>query len=98
MESHNVNHNEDQTGEYHSSTWEGRFNGMKAANEAQNARFDEFSRITEQELLELNTATQTILAQISEKGGRNCKYSDVDLPGEKKGPELQLSAQQTTNK
>ena len=42
MESHNVNHDEDQTGECHSCTWEGRFNGMKADNEAQNARFNEF--------------------------------------------------------
>ena len=84
MESQDVNHNEDQTGECHSSTWEGRFNEIKAANEAQNARFNEFSRITEQQLLDLNIAPQTILAQISEKGKRNSKYSNVDLPGEKK--------------
>ena len=57
---------------------------MKAANEAQNARFNEFSRRTEQQLLDLNTALQTILAQTSEKGKRNFKYSDVNLPAEKK--------------
>ena len=84
MESHDVNDDEDQTGECHSSTWEGRFNEVKAANEAQNARFNEFSRRTEQQLLDLNTALQTILAQTSEKGKRNCKYSDVDLPAEEK--------------
>ena len=62
-----------QTGECHSSTWEGRFGEMKAANEAQNARFNEFSRRAEQQLLDLNTTLQTILGQISEKGKRNCK-------------------------
>ena len=34
MEWHDVNHDEDQTVECQSSTWEGRFNEMKAANEA----------------------------------------------------------------
>ena len=48
MESHDVNHDEDQTGYCYSSTWEGRFNEMKADNKAQNARFSEFSRRTEQ--------------------------------------------------
>ena len=43
MESHDVDHDENQTGECHSNTWEGRFNEMKADNEAQNARFNEFS-------------------------------------------------------
>ena len=57
---------------------------MKAANKAQNARFNEFSRRTEQQLLDLNAALQTILAQASDKGKRNCKYSDVDLPAEKR--------------
>ena len=57
---------------------------MKAANEAQNARFNEFSRRTEQQLLDLNTALQTILAQTSEKVKRNCMYSEVDLPSEKR--------------
>ena len=56
MESHDVNHDEDQTGECHSSTREGRFNEMKATNASQNARFNEFFRITEQQLLDLNTA------------------------------------------
>ena len=84
MESHDVNHDEDQTGECHSSTWKGRLNEMKAANEAQNARFNEFSRRTEQQLLDLNTALQTILAKATNKGKRNCKYSDVDLPAEKR--------------
>ena len=63
MKSHDVNNDEDQIGEYHSSTWEGRFNEMKAVNEAQNERFNEFSRRTDQQLLGLNTALQTILAQ-----------------------------------
>ena len=63
MESYDVNHTEDQTGECHSSTLEGRFNEMKAANEAQNARFSEFCRRIEQQLLDLNTALQTILAK-----------------------------------
>ena len=80
MKSHDANHDEDQTGECHSSTQDGRFNQMKVANEAQNARFSEFSRRTEQQLLDLNTALQTILAQTTEKGKRNCKYKDVDLP------------------
>ena len=84
MESHDVNHDEEQAGECHSSTWEGRFNKMKANNEAQNARFNEFSRRTEQQLLDLNTTLQTKLDQTSEKGKRNCKYSDVDLPAEKR--------------
>ena len=56
MESHEVNHDEHQTGECHSSTLERRFNEMKAANEAQNARFNKFSRRMEQEVLDLNTA------------------------------------------
>ena len=38
----------------------------------------------EQQLLDLNTALQIILAQTSDKGKRNCKYSDVDLPAEKR--------------
>ena len=46
MESRDVNHDEDQTNECHSSTWEGRFNEMKAANKDLNARFNEFSRRT----------------------------------------------------
>ena len=83
MESHEVNHDEDQTGECHSSTLEGRFNEMKAANEAQNARFNKSSRRMEQEVLDLNTALQTLLAQTSEKGKRNFKHSDVGLPAEK---------------
>ena len=91
MGSHDVNHDEDQIGEYHSSTWKGRFNEMKAANEAQNVKFSEFSRRTEQQFLDLNTALQTIIVQTSEKEKRNCKYSGVDLPSEKR-PELQWSA------
>ena len=62
MESHDVNHDEDQTGYCYSSTWEGRFNEMKADNKAQNARFSEFSRRTEQQLLDLSKTLQTILA------------------------------------
>ena len=38
----------------------------------------------EQQLLDLSTTLQTILAQTSEKRKRNCKYSDVDLPAEKR--------------
>ena len=59
---------------------------MKADNEAQNARstFNEFPRRTEQQLLDLNTTLQNILAQTSEKEKRNCKYSDTDLPAEKR--------------
>ena len=91
MGSHDVNHDEDQTGEYHSSTWKGRFNKMKADSEAQNVKFSEFSRRTEQQLLVLYTALQTTIVQTSEKGKRNCKYSGVDLPSEER-PELQLSA------
>ena len=34
--------------------------------------------------MDLNTTLQTILAQTSEKEKRNCKYSDVDLPAEKR--------------
>ena len=70
MESHDVNHDEDQTGECHSSTFEGKFNKMKAANEAQNARFNEFSKRKEQQFLNLNRAPQTIIAQTSEKRKR----------------------------
>ena len=84
MESHDVNHDEDQTGECHSSTWEGRLNEMKAGNNAQNARFNEYSRRTEQQPLDLNTTLQTMLAQASDKGERNSKYSDIDLPAEKR--------------
>ena len=84
MELHSVNHDEDQTGECHSSTWEGRLNEMKADNKAQNARFNEFSRRTEQQLLDLNTALHTILAQTADMGKRNCKYRDVYLPAEKR--------------
>ena len=84
MESQDVSHDEYQTGECHSSTWEGRLNEMKAANEAQNVKFNEFPRRTEQQLLDLNTTLQTILAQASDKGKRNCKYSDLDLPAEKR--------------
>ena len=61
-QAHDVNHDEDQTGERHSSTLEGRFNEMKAANESQNARFNEFSRRTVQQFLDLNAALQTIFA------------------------------------
>ena len=61
---------------------------MKAANEAQNARLNEFSRITEQQLLDLNTTLQTILAQTSQKEKRNCKYSNVDLCAEKRARTL----------
>ena len=53
---------------------------MKAANKVQNARFNEFSRRTGQQLLDLNTA----FAQTSEKGKISCKYSDVDLSVEKR--------------
>ena len=84
MESHDVNHDEGQTGECHSCTWEGRFNEMRAANKAQIARFNEFSRRMEQQLLDPNTSLQTILTQTAEKGERNHKYSDVDLPAEKR--------------
>ena len=48
MESPDVNHNDDHTDECHPNTWEGRFNEMKGANEAQNAKFNESSRKTEQ--------------------------------------------------
>ena len=65
MESRDVNYDEDQTGESRCSTWEGRFNEMKAVNEAQNARLNELSRRTDQQLFDLNTALQTILAQTS---------------------------------
>ena len=44
MESHDVNDDVDRNGERHSSTLEGRFNKTKAAYEAQNARFNEFSK------------------------------------------------------
>ena len=91
MESQDVNHDEDETGKCHSSTWEGRLNEMKAANEAQNVKFNEFSRRTEQQLLDLNTTLQTILGQASDKGKRNCKYSDLDLPAEKR-TRLRLNA------
>ena len=84
MESQDVSHDEDETGECHSSTWEERLNEMKAANEAQNVKFIEFFRRTEQQLLDLNTTLQTILVQASDKGKRNCKYSDLDLPAEKR--------------
>lgn len=57
---HDVNHN-NQTGERHSSALGGRFKEMKAANETQNARFNEFSR-TVQQFLDLNAALQTIFA------------------------------------
>ena len=57
---------------------------MKAANKVQNARFNEFSRRTGQQLLDLNTAFQTLFAQTSEKGKISCKYSDVDLSVEKR--------------
>ena len=80
MESHEVNHDEDQTGECHSSTLERRFNEMKAANEAQNARFNKFSRRMEQEVLDLNTALYKPKHQRREK--RNFKHSDVGLPAE----------------
>ena len=88
MEPRDVNHDENQTDECHSSTWEGRLSEMKAANEDQNARFNEFSRRTEQQLLDLNTVLQSILAQTSEKGKRNFKYSDVDLPAQKRARTL----------
>ena len=88
MESHDINHAEYhaeyQTGECHSSTWEGTFSEMKASTEAQTARFYEFSRRTEQQLFDLNTALQIIIAQTSGKRKRSCKYSDVDLPVEKR--------------
>ena len=87
MESQDVSHDEDQTGKCHSSTWEGRLNEMKAASKSQNVKFNEFSRRTEQQLLDLNTTLQTIqtiLAQASDKGKRICKYSDLDLPAEKR--------------
>ena len=84
MKSQDVNHDEDHTSECHSNTWEGRFNEMKAANQAQNARFNEYSRRTEQQFLDLNAALPTILVQTSEKGKRNCNYSDVDFSAEKK--------------
>ena len=84
MESHDINHDEYQTGECHSSTWEGTFSEVKASTEAQTARFYEFSRRTEQQLFDLNTALQIIIAQTSGKRKRNCKYSDVDLPVEKR--------------
>ena len=58
---HDVNHNNNQTGERHSSALGGRFKEMKAANETQNARFNEFSR-TVQQFLDLNAALQTIFA------------------------------------
>ena len=83
MESHDLNHYEQQTRESHSCTLEGGFNEMKAANEAPNARFNEFSR-SEQQFLDLNAALPTIIAQTSEKEKRNCEYSDVDLTAEKK--------------
>ena len=84
MESHDVTNDEDQTGKCHSSTWEGRLNEMKAANEAQNVRLNKFSRRAEKQLLDLNTSLQIILAQSSDKGKRYCKYCDVDLPAEKR--------------
>ena len=71
MEPQDVNHDEDQTGECHSSTWEGKLNEMKAANEAQNVKFHESSRRTEQQLLDLNTTLQTILAHASDNRKRN---------------------------
>ena len=49
MESHDVNHDEDQTGECHSSTLEVGLNKVKPTNKAQNARFNKFSRRTEQQ-------------------------------------------------
>ena len=57
---------------------------MTAANKVQNARFNEFSRRTGQQLLHLNTALQTLFAQTSEKGKICCKYSVVDLSVEKR--------------
>ena len=39
MESHDINHDEYQTGECHSSTWEGTFSEVKASTKAQTARF-----------------------------------------------------------
>ena len=91
MESQNVNHDQDQTGECHSSTWEGRLNEMKADNEAQNARFNKFSRRTEEQLLDLNTTLQTILAQTLEKGKETSSIV-MQICLQKKGPELRLSA------
>ena len=72
MESRDVNHDEDQTGERRSSTLEGRFNEMKAANKAQNASFSEFPRKMEQQFLDLNVAFRTIISQKSETEKRNC--------------------------
>ena len=71
MESRNVNHDEDKTGERHSSTLEGRFNEMKAANKAQNASFSEFFRRMEQQFLDLKVAFRTIISQKSETEKRN---------------------------
>ena len=71
MESRDLNHDEDQTGERHSSTLEGRFNEMKAANKAQNKSFSEFSRRMEQQFLDLNVAFLTIISQKSETEKRN---------------------------
>ena len=69
---------------------------MKAANKAQNVKFNEFSRRTEQQLLDLNTTLQTILAQASNKGKRNCKYSDLDLSAGKRARTLVECLQQET--
>lgn len=41
---------------------------MKAANEAQFAKFNEFSRRVEGQFLDLNGALQTIIAQASGTG------------------------------
>ena len=75
---------------------EGRFNEMKVAKEAQNARFNEFSRRKEQQFLDLNAALQTIIAQTSEKEKRNCRYSDLDLPADKRAITLVECLQQGT--
>ena len=54
MESRYVNHDEDQTGEHHSITLQGRLNDMKRVNERQNTSFNEFFRRIEQHFLDLN--------------------------------------------
>ena len=46
--------------------------------------------------MDLNTTLQTILAQTSEKEKRNCKYSDVDLPAEKRARTLVECLQEGT--
>lgn len=50
MKSRDVNPDEDQTGKHHANTLEKIFNEMMAANESQNAKFNEFCRRRKQQI------------------------------------------------